>query len=761
MAELFVNFWLLSGLSLASAPIIIHLLNKRRFKVHDWAAMDFLFQAAIRNRRRLKIEDLILLLLRVLLIAALVFAVARPILKGLAGWREDERLVILDNSFSMELAGPAGRVFDAARESAVNQVQDAVGGSLPVSVWMGASPRTQARRVAGGVRGGLASAGDGSAPDPALEAAEAGSDLLKAVREAETSDLPLRLADAIQRLGDAIDAERAPRLRAVVLISDFRRGDWLESDRLREPLEAAFADLSRQGLLERLRFQFVDVGGSGDENLAVSGFSLLSDLPLAGVPLKISVEVRNFGSIARERVEGEIEIGAPGEPAFTPLKRVPLPLIATVPAGGTAAVEVQHVFEKAGEYPLRLRLENDRLARDDEGYLVASVRDGVRVAVVDGDPRPERFAGESGYLLAALAPRGGAPSGIIASRLDGEVGAAALKDADVVMVLNRQSLGPAERDVLEAFVRGGGGLAFFLGNRVEAASYAALAEPPAGRETALSLFPATLGKTRGAAAAEGRARWKVPSYDHPGFALFRGVEGGSLEQVLFSQYFELSPLSGAQVAAHYDDAAATPAVIESSAGKGRIAVFNTSADRDWSDWPTDPSYPIVLQEWTRHLAPRRSGARHLEAGEPLEWEVTPGMEYEVVTSSGRKVAIELPRGEGGGIERTASFEETEIAGFYFLASRPRPGTAAGAEGPPPLRAFAVRRSVLESDLEPAGEARLRQALAPSGVDFAFGSDIEVDAFRREQEGEVWRWLAFLAGALLLLELYLAWWFGRR
>ncbi len=97
LLQLFSNPAMLGGLALAAAPLIIHLLNKRRFEVHEWAAMDFLFQASIMNRRRVRFEDLLILLLRILLIALLVFAVARPLLKGLGSWDEDRRLVLGHN----------------------------------------------------------------------------------------------------------------------------------------------------------------------------------------------------------------------------------------------------------------------------------------------------------------------------------------------------------------------------------------------------------------------------------------------------------------------------------------------------------------------------------------------------------------------------------------------------------------------------------------------------------------------------------------
>ncbi|KKN76786.1 hypothetical protein LCGC14_0366530, partial [marine sediment metagenome] len=68
-------FW--TGLAAVAVPILIHLLNRRRFRLRDWAAMQFIRQALRRHRRRLQIEQLILLALRCLIIALLAAALAR------------------------------------------------------------------------------------------------------------------------------------------------------------------------------------------------------------------------------------------------------------------------------------------------------------------------------------------------------------------------------------------------------------------------------------------------------------------------------------------------------------------------------------------------------------------------------------------------------------------------------------------------------------------------------------------------------------
>ena len=780
--DAFVNPWLLSGLALLSAPIIIHLLNRRHYTVVPWAAMDFLLQADSRNRRRLRLEDLILLLLRMALIGLIVFAVARPLIRGIGATREDERIIVLDDSFSLDANDGTGTAFLRAKSAAVSEVEDAVGRGIPVSVWSGTqpdlgsidvvAPRAENSGSSGETAPGSPPPQDSSAQDaPNSSSAasqssgvEAAARLLGSLRARETTDLPLELGAIMTLLAERLESRKGA-LRSVCLVSDFRAADWLEGggSLLRGALGAGFADLKRRGLLEDIRWKFVDVGNPARENVAVTGVRLSTDHPLAKVPVRVIVDVKNFGAEERRRITGELEVlelvqGAERAPATAEpghrvedsrlkvLHRVPLPTLDVLPGGKEAAIEVDFTFEAAGTYPLRAKLESDRLPRDDDSIAVARVRDGLRVLVVDGDPGQGRFTGDSGFLLSAVAPKGTLPSGILPRRWVGELSAKELRDIDVVMILNRESLGAGERGALEDFVRRGGGLAFFLGTRVRPDSY-----------QGFPLFPARL---QGLKDATPRAHLRIGEAPHAAFDVFRGIEGSSLEQVGFDRYFLLEPAEGAVVAARYDDSAGTAAVLDLSSAKGKTALFNLTADRDWSDWPTDPSYPVVLQEWVRYLAPKRSAAAVSTVGEALLWDPAAGVGYSVAPPSGSPVEVE-PSQDASRSAPACVFSATRTAGFYAVLPRLK---VPGSEVDPTAleaRVHAVRRNARDSDLEPVGEARLRSALAGTGVEFTLGKDSTPDAFTKTEQGETWRGLAYAAAGVLLLELALAWWFGRR
>src|SRR5258706_9853010 len=98
---------MLAGLILASVPIIIHLWNRRQFRLVEWAPMKYIKLTVQTNRRRMRIEQFLLLAVRVLVVAMLFLALARPAFSrsGAGGWLASRsrasRVVVIDDSMSM------------------------------------------------------------------------------------------------------------------------------------------------------------------------------------------------------------------------------------------------------------------------------------------------------------------------------------------------------------------------------------------------------------------------------------------------------------------------------------------------------------------------------------------------------------------------------------------------------------------------------------------------------------------------------------
>ena len=128
----FLQQTFLWGLLAASIPIIIHLLNRRRHQTVQWAAMEFLLKATRESRGKKKLKYLIILACRTLAIAALIFAIARPLVGGFLGWggaKLDTVILVLDRSSSMEQQAKGSR--DSKRKSALASVRKSLEGLPP------------------------------------------------------------------------------------------------------------------------------------------------------------------------------------------------------------------------------------------------------------------------------------------------------------------------------------------------------------------------------------------------------------------------------------------------------------------------------------------------------------------------------------------------------------------------------------------------------------------------------------------------------
>jgi hypothetical protein len=124
---LFLNPFILWGLLAAAVPIAIHLLNRRRHKTIQWAAMQFLLKATRESRGKKKLRHILILTCRALAIAALVFAAARPVISGLIGWGGgsiDTVVLLLDRSASMEIK--PGEGLQSRRQIILEKVRDAM-----------------------------------------------------------------------------------------------------------------------------------------------------------------------------------------------------------------------------------------------------------------------------------------------------------------------------------------------------------------------------------------------------------------------------------------------------------------------------------------------------------------------------------------------------------------------------------------------------------------------------------------------------------
>jgi hypothetical protein len=150
----FIQPWLLYALPLAALPVIIHLIHLYRRRQVKWAAMMFLLMAQRMNKGLSRLRQILILTLRVLAVAAVIFAVTRPLAGGwlgLTGGAPDTVMVLLDRSASMEQQNLATGV--SKRAAGLRNVAKAINDAVGDAIAPGAD-RQRAGEAAGNPKGG-------------------------------------------------------------------------------------------------------------------------------------------------------------------------------------------------------------------------------------------------------------------------------------------------------------------------------------------------------------------------------------------------------------------------------------------------------------------------------------------------------------------------------------------------------------------------------------------------------------------------------
>lgn len=760
----FVNSALASAtLFLIAIPIIIHLINRRRFRRMDWAAMEFLLTALKKNKRRVRFEQLLLLLLRIALMALIGLLLARPMLsdQGLewlaSAFRSEDKIFILDDSFSTSRR--------EADRTTFRRELDALGSQVKRLAERGSGDRFAHFR---------ASQHRSASTRGRIIDREKAAALASDIARLSPTDGRLPLAAALESVveGAAREiSEGSVRPKAVSILTDLRATDWTDGGD--GPNEAVGQALERlAGSPENpTRISILDVGTPDTQNVAITDVSVEGGRPIVDIPADIRVEVTNFGPLAVRGLALRLRYApTPADSGAHAATAVGPPIEELAP-GTSIPLTVPCTFRTVGYYGMTVELTGarDPLPADNSCALAVEVVEGTEVLLVNGEPSSEPFEGETDFLERALAPTGEVASGIypVVTTEENMPRQDLLRFSVIFLAnLNLHDVPEGILPLLGRYVRDGGTLVIFLGDQLDdGALYNRLlgrapGAPAAAGSTADSssasppeagLLPARIGEHQAHEAALGI----VPERDHPYFRLLDDA-GDLVARIRFEQHFSLEPFPGAQVIARFSDPEGSPAMVEHAVEKGRVLLFSTAADFEWSDWPRSPAYLMMLQELVGVAARSRSQRTAHLAGYPVEIPVdlglysrtarlrTPGYPTRPELTLSASPAPEPTPGVGPSFRFV--IQDTNQAGLYALQFKTRSGEEE-------WRQIAIRRDPAESNLTPVTEAQLERLYPDVELhvvkDAAGFSDVGRGRF------EISDLLLWMLLAFLFLEGYLA------
>ncbi|HPD16142.1 MAG TPA: BatA domain-containing protein [Planctomycetota bacterium] len=702
---------MLWGTLAIAVPILIHLLNRYRHKRIDWAAMELLRRALVIRARQIRIEDILVLVLRCLAVLLLALAMARPTLTTAgAKWFGAEArvgvVIALDASFSMAHRPGVNTRFERAL-TRVRKVLSTLEPGDPVSlVLMGSTPRILLR-------------------DVGYDAARVEAALAEAAPVPERLNLELCLEE-IEKL---VREVRAP-MRECYLVTDAQATSWEElSDKVK---------ISLREMSQVARIFALSVASDSAENLAITHFAVASGTLRRGAIARYVAEVTNFGRQPQERVGVTLTIEG---------KAVDQRVIDRIPAGQAKTIPLFARLDAAGDTRLAAQLGPDPLTTDNLRYAVTHVAEQVRVLAVDGAPSDEPYKSETDFLATALSPRRGGPA---AAALAVKVipwlslPAERLSDYQVVILANLPDVRKDQAAALHTYVQQGGGLIVFLGDKTIPRLFNA--RMALGEK---SLLPARLTALASPKEPDG-VSLEVAMPGHPVASALEGLPPELLGAARFTQYVKAELLDGGRTILKFagtDD----PLLAEKSLGRGRVLLCTSTADRDWTNFVVNPVYPIVLHQAVTYLS-RQEHERSFAIAEPITLTLPrANVQANVLIRdpAGKDFPLQVSERNG---QRAITLARPELPGFY---------EARYAAGMPPI-VVAVNVEPAESDVRSLLGRDLAKAFLGTPVRLVdWGDDLEM-AIRTGRVGhELWRTLMILGLAMLGLESFLAWYFSRR
>lgn len=504
-----------------------------------------------------------------------------------------------------------------------------------------------------------------------------------------------RFAPAL-KLAASLLAESALPRREIILISDFQRRAW-EQTPGRDDVK----------LPERTTLTPVNVASGETSNLSVTPISLQRSRFENHDRVVVTAGLVNHSGSAVSAVPVSLEFDGKS------IQSLP----AAVAPGGSSSVTFAPVTVASRNMRGTIRLPDDGLKRDNVFHFVVSPSEPVRVFVI-ARAGAER---QSLYLARALSI-GEAPRVELVTRTP-----TAFSDADArqagVVILNDVQTPDDLGDRLARFVRDGGGLLIAMGPQATWPSRLADVVPalPGELVDRTTSTPSRLGALE---------------YSHPVFELFRAPRSGDFSAARFYGYRTTGQPTG-QVLARFDDG--TAALLERKTGAGRVLMWTSSLDLDWSDMPVKPVFLPFVHTITKYLADYAEAPASLTVGQVIPApRPVPGRG----ASNGRGGTIAIaPSGARVSVETEDGALELAEQGFYDVRTQ-----GAGADT---ATALAANVDLGESDLSPLDPRELAAAVAgraPGDIAGLNGPRPSDEA--QAQAQRLW-WYLLVAGGLLL------------
>ncbi|MBI2487986.1 MAG: BatA domain-containing protein [Deltaproteobacteria bacterium] len=538
----FLNPLFLIGLLAVALPVIAHFISRKSGFKKSFSAVSFLLASQGEIARKSKIKDLFLLLLRSLILVLLVLVFSKPAVFSFSSVDLEGAksvAIVVDNSYSMGY----GDNFKIAKKKAEKLIDSLADGSFGVVFPLVSNDDTKP---------------------------EIRQDKKKMKEDLKNLKLSYSFADNVRRLEEIFGhlQKASIQKKEVILITDLQKNGWNWENFQREWITT------------------IDITpGVNMGNHAVSGI----DFKEQEDSIKIAVRVSNYSNIPVNKLLATVSLGDQQINGFFEIQQ-----------GDEAIKEFIFPKEKLSSSEIQGRVETspDNLKVDDVRYFVLPRTEGLHVLIVDGDPREDARLSETYYLARAVETISEIlPLNIVIKDndafLDDDLG-----KYNMIFLANVGDITPQKSQEVEKFLREGGTVIIFTGDRVKSSVY----------NTLFNILPAELR-----AVSENNYSLRTNDSNN---SLSKTNE--KFSQVVVRKFFNLQPFKDSQMIITASDN--SPFLINKEIGNGSIFLFASSADTSWNNLPITPVFLPTIKEIFDLTQNTQSNRRNFVVGDALESE---------------------------------------------------------------------------------------------------------------------------------------------
>ena len=756
--------WVLGSVAagMVAIPIIIHLLNRRRFKVVRWAAMDYLLKAMRRNRKRLKFEQWLLLAVRcsLMLLFFLGFAwlalltlmpagCAQRTL-GAVGGRSGLNVFVIDNGYSTAytMLHPGGGKTHLEQEKLIADklIDQLNSGGESVAIITTARPamRIMAR------------------PGYDLNAAKAAVDRIE--QSWSSTDLSGAFTLALQTA-----KEDQSSTKNLYILTDGTHSAWEGAQA--DALKRIGPDLAKA--YHVTHFNMTE--GRQQWNQAVLDVKPMEGLVNTKFDTQLATTAHGYGAGPEQTIHWTLDGTPLGESKSLRLDAATDPVLVTIKPSDLKSGGPHVVTAQIGDD----RGSGDLLRTDNVFNRVIDVASELKVLIVEGTRGSRPLEGSGTFLQLALSAPSDRPGGqhsdsYISTDLISDLNLSdkVLTDYRAVVLCGVGEISRTQADALKDFVAGGGTLLVFMGEPVSKENYNEVLLPR-------HLLPGPLVK-RIDTSSDGSGfnfDFKPTGVHHPFLKQFENQENTGLDAVKTFTYWQVDvpANSGVERVLNYlpgtdkngkplpapPNTLADPAVTVQSLGQGRVIFFATSASpgRDpniWTDFPARISYVELMNEILAGGVRPGDYWMNLTVGQsleiPREVKVTTPPTLTDPFSAAVLIAPVAP------IDPVTQRERTDVAPVWRSQPLTRPGrySLTLGTGTVPIAVNVPARE--EADIRAIGNDQIKKALAD--IPMALENDQIPSEATLSRAGNDWGGSILLAVlGMLAVECFLAMSFG--